>query len=415
MMQLFRNPLYSAVTLGHFTLDVFNSSGPILVTFLSVPMALSAAQIGVAIGAYQLFSALTQPLFGWIDDKIGSRWLGPGSVAWTIGFLVFSIMVAHQTNNFRLFIIPFILASMGSSAFHPLGTKHASEAGTDKAATGTAIFFLFGQAGLASGPVLAGVILGNIGVSGIYILALLASPMILFMAYAMRHTYPESTHLAATSGLDATIVKKTVRWGAIGLLALVIGFRSWTTIGTVTFLPKMFQDMGWTPPAYGSITGAYWLASALTGVVAGYLADRWGRRQVVSATLLAGSISLYFLPLYDSFLVAFPLVIITGGMLGASHSILVVIAQALLPGRKSFTSGVTLGYLFGTGAIAAWGIGHLADVWGLTPVIQAGAAVSILGAVLAFALPSTKQSERREMDMAVPAQSAEAKPRSPVA
>jgi FSR family fosmidomycin resistance protein-like MFS transporter len=69
----------------------------------------------------------------------------------------------------------------------------------------------------------------------------------------------------------------------------------------------------------------------------------------------------------------------------------VVIAQALLPGRPAFASGVTLGYLFGTGAVAAWVVGLLADVWGLTLVIQAGAAIGVLTAILAFLLPSTRE------------------------
>jgi FSR family fosmidomycin resistance protein-like MFS transporter len=108
--------------------------------------------------------------------------------------------------------------------------------------------------------------------------------------------------------------------------------------------------------------------------------------------LLLGSIPLYFLPLSDGWL-AFLLAIISGGLLGASHSIIVVIAQALLPGRKAFASGVTLGYMFGVGAVAVWGIGALADIWGLTPVIQMGAVIGIMAALLALLLPSTRVAD----------------------
>jgi len=389
MMELFRKPVYLAVTLGHFFLDIFNSSGPVLVTFLSVPMALTAAQIGLAIGAYQLFSALTQPLFGWLADKIGSRWLGPGSVAWTIGFLILSLVVAQQTNNFVLFMIPFVIASLGSSAFHPLGTKHAAEEAALRAATGTAVFFLFGQTGLATGPVLSGIILGTVGLAGIYALALIVAPIVIFMAFSMRYTYPVAPSQTHDSAVTKTIQKAT-QWSVIGLLALLLGLRSWTTIGTVSLLPKMFQDMGWGPTAYGAITGSYWMASAILGVLAGNWADRWGRRQVTFVTLIAGSISLYFLPLNAGWL-AFPLAILTGGFLGASHSILVVIAQSLLPGGRAFTSGVTLGYIFGAGAIGAWGIGVLADTWGLNQVVQAGAILPVIAAFLALALPATRE------------------------
>jgi hypothetical protein len=70
----------------------------------------------------------------------------------------------------------------------------------------------------------------------------------------------------------------------------------------------------------------------------------------------------------------------------------VVIAQALLPGRKAFVSGVTLGYVFGTGAFATWAIGNMADLWGLSPVIQAGAGVGVLTALLALVLPATREA-----------------------
>ena len=390
-MKLFRNPLFLAVMLGHFVLDIFNSSGPVMVTFLSVPMGLSAAQIGLTLGAYQFTGAFAQPAFGWLTDKIGSRWLGPGSVAWTISFIVLSIYVALRTNNFFLFMIFYILASVGSSAFHPLGTKHAAHEAAHRAATGTAIFFLFGQSGLATGPVLSGLILGSVGPPGIYVLALMSIPLLIFMIYAMRHTHAELPRLPYDPAVVRENVKKVVRWGAIALLAVLVGLRSWATIGTVSFLPKMFQDMGWSPEAYGSITGAYWISSAILGVLAGHWADRLGRRQVVFVTLVCGSIALYFLPLNDGWL-AFPLAVLTGGFLGASHSILVVVAQSLLPGRAAFASGVTLGYLFGIGAIAAWSIGLMADIWGLNLIIQAGSGLTVIAAVLALFLPATRDT-----------------------
>ena len=396
MLTLFRNKVYLAVTLAHFVIDIFNSSGPVLVTFLSVPMGLSAAQIGLAVGAYQFFSALTQPVFGWVADKVGSRWLGPGSVAWTIGFLVLSVLAAQTTGNFYLFLLLFALASMGSSAFHPLGTKHAADEVKQIAATGTAVFFLFGQTGLATGPVLTGIILDATGPLGLYVLAALTVPFLFFMAFSLRNVRPDDIGLSVGASLSTEQVKRTIRWGAIVVLALVIGLRSWAFLGTVTFLPKLFQDMGWEATGYGLITGTFWMASAIAGVVAGGFADRYGRRQVVFITLLTGSIPLYFLPLTNGWQ-AFPLAIIAGGLLGASHSVLVVIAQAVLPGKKAFTSGVTLGYLFGTGAIAAWSIGIMADVWGLAPVIQAGTLVGIAAAALAWLLPSTREESQPQV------------------
>lgn len=391
-MTLLRNKLFLAVTVGHLVIDVFNSMGSVLVTFLSIPMALSTAQIGLALSSYSLLAAVTQPLFGWLADKVGSRWLGPGSVTWTISFMALAVFVAQTTNNFVLFMIPFTLAALGSGAFHPLATMHSTTAVLGQAATATGMFFLFGQGGLAGGPFLGGLILDHVGSAGIYVLALLTVPFLLFMAYAMRHTSIRHPHPASTAARSENSTSQThLRWGAIGLLALITGLRSWIFLGTVNFLPKMFLDMGWSATDQGALVAVYWLASGITGVIGGNLADRWGRRQVVFVTLLLGSLPVYFLPLNNNWL-AFALAVLSGSLLGASHSILIVIAQSLVPGRAAFASGVSLGYLFAAGAVAAWIIGSLADVWGLNPVIQAGAGVGLVAALLALFLPSTRET-----------------------
>ena len=398
-MSFFRNRLFLAVILAHFFIDLFTSAGSVIVTFLSVPLGLSAAQIGLALSGYQLVNGVVQPLFGWLADRVGSRWLGPGSIAWTISLMMLSVWLAQMTHNYWLFLILFTMAALGSAAFHPLGTMHAGTSTFDRAATATAVFFMFGQSGLALGPMLAGILLDQVGTPGIYALALLVIPLVLFMALAMR-SQPTPAHQKASEdsseGAEKFNLTSPPQWGAIGVLFLLMGLRSWATLGTVAFLPKIFQDMGWGATAYGSITSVYWMASAIMGVVAGNLADRWGRRQVIFMTLLLGSIPIYFLPLNDGWL-AFVLATAIGGLMGASHSILMVIAQDLLPSSKSLASGLALGYMFTIGAVAIWLIGLLADTWNLTAVIQIGAFVGVASAFLAWLLPATREAAQKEL------------------
>lgn len=402
-MSLFRQKLYLAAVLGHFTIDVFSSVGPVLVTFLSVPMALTAGQIGLAIGAYQMLAAVTQPLFGWLTDKVGSRWFGTLSIPWTVTFMTLAIIAAQTTGNFWLFLPPFALAAIGSGAFHPQAAMHAATAVTHRAAMATAIFFFFGQGGLATGPILAGVVLDNLGPVGMYGLTVVSVPVLLFLAYAMRDVFTPVKSIGSQTATTTEVEQaETTNWSNLVLLAVLMALRSWAFLGTVSFLPKMFQNMGWAATSYGLITGVYWLASAAAGVVIGNLADRWGRRQVIFVSMLIGSLPLYFLP-YSNGWLAFPLVIISGGLLGGSNSIFVVIAQALLPGRKALASGATMGYMFGIGAVAVWGIGALAEVWSLGAIIQAGAAIGLAGALLALLLPSTRQSHQPAQVEQIPA------------
>jgi FSR family fosmidomycin resistance protein-like MFS transporter len=57
---------------------------PVLLATLAVPLALSNAQIGIALTIQIFAGALSQPLFGWLADRSSARpaALAGGGVAW---------------------------------------------------------------------------------------------------------------------------------------------------------------------------------------------------------------------------------------------------------------------------------------------------------------------------------------------
>jgi MFS family permease len=75
-MSLLFDSLFSSIALSHFMVDVFNSSRPVLLTYLG----LSETQIALISTIYIWTSAMTQPFFGWASDRIGPRWLAAGGV-----------------------------------------------------------------------------------------------------------------------------------------------------------------------------------------------------------------------------------------------------------------------------------------------------------------------------------------------
>jgi len=73
MLTIFRNRLFLAVATGHFMVDVLNGLGPVLLAVLATPLALSNSQIGLTLTIYTFAGSLSQPLFGWLADRIGRR------------------------------------------------------------------------------------------------------------------------------------------------------------------------------------------------------------------------------------------------------------------------------------------------------------------------------------------------------
>ncbi len=384
--------IFAAVTVGHLGIDIFNSMGPVLLAFLKAPLGLSAAQIGLAVGLFQVLAGTTQPAFGWLVDRVGSRFLGPFSVAFNLGCMALAVAAAAATGSFGLFLIPFALAAVASGAFHPLGVMHSSTVNVARSATFTAIFFFCGQVGLTTGPYLAGLALDRAGLTGIFWLVLIVAPVPLFMAFAMGPrrfhaaplaAQPEEKPEAAGSGTPGP--RPPVRVGLMALLALVFASRSWAVFGTIAFLPLLLAEQGFSSRAQGLASGMFLLGGAVTAVFAGEWADRWGRRPVVFLTTLLGALLLVFLPGSGNW--TFALALPCGALLGASHSILIVMAQSLLPWRRGLASGTALGFLFATGGIATWTIGELADRFELAAVLQAGAVVGLVSACASLLLP----------------------------
>ena len=383
--------IFAAVTVGHLGIDIFNSMGPVLLAFLQAPLGLGAAQVGLAVGLYQVLAGATQPAFGWLVDRIGSRFLGPFSVAFNLACMALAVAAAAATGSFGLFLVPFALAAVASGAFHPLGVMHASTVNAARSATFTAIFFFCGQVGLTTGPVLAGLALGWAGLNGICWLVLIVAPVPLFMAFAMGprrlHAAPAApgSSVRPAAAVDASRGRRRLRGGVIALLALIFASRSWAVFGVMAFLPLLLSQRGYSSFAQGVASGMFLLGGAVTAVLAGAWADRWGRRPVVFLTTLAGSLLLAVLPGSGDWI--FAVVLPCGALLGASHSILIVMAQSLLPWRRGLASGTALGFLFATGGMATWAIGELADRFELAAVLQAGAAVGIVSAGACLLLP----------------------------
>ncbi|MBN2469262.1 MAG: MFS transporter, partial [Anaerolineae bacterium] len=285
------------------------------------------------------------------------------------------------------------------------------------AASNLSYFFLMGQTGLALGPALAGMLLDSANPAGaaavtvapLYVLGIISLPVIGFMAIAMRSIQRPATRPAASStphSAEAPRPALALPVKALALLAAVVLLRSLAQPGSVAFIPRLFQQKGWDPTEYGLITSSFWIASAISGVIFGQLADRYARRAVIAASLLASVPALFFLPVVETMPLAFALAIAAGGMTGGSHSVIVALAQSLIPGSKGLASGLTLGFLFGTGAIGSFVLGSLSDQIGLDVAFQIVAGAVVIAALLALRLPAGTQRQGQTEPEAMPAPSA---------
>ena len=109
------------------------------------------------------------------------------------------------------------------------------------------------------------------------------------------------------------------------------------------------------------------------------------------STMVLAAPAFFLLPITDG-IVAFGLAIMAGGFVGGAHSIIVVLAQDLIPAGKGFASGSILGFIFATGALGSLIIGSLSDSIGLGTTFQIVAFASAASGIMALLIPRGSQS-----------------------
>ncbi|MCA9997508.1 MAG: MFS transporter, partial [Anaerolineales bacterium] len=273
-----RERAYLAVSITHFFVDVLNSSRTLLIAVLALNLGLTNAQVGLSLLLYNVGNALTQPLFGWLADRVGPRWLVVGGMGWMIIFYAIAAVAGDWVA-----LVALTVAGLGSGMFHPTGAMVAGRVQQSVRARATAVFFTAGQMGLFIGPLLAGFMLDLFDRPGYLILAALA--LIAFtsgwrwISHDYHHSKTTSSAAVSNTATTAAAAKPNLR--PLVLLPLIIIATSTTGIAATNFAPKLFTDMGIDPTFVGLLASLLMLGSATGNTLGGYLADRVGSKWVL--------------------------------------------------------------------------------------------------------------------------------------
>ncbi len=374
---------YRAVALTHLFVDILNSSRNLVIALLAIEIGLSNAQVGITLLLYNIGGSLAQPFFGWLADRIGARWLVVGGLGWMIVF--FSI--ASVAGDWAA-LAALTVAGVGSGMFHPSGTMVASQASQTATGRATSIFFFAGQFGLFMGPVLAGILLTQYGRSG-YILLPLAALSAFFYGWRYLTNTPavQQVKKAARAAARETV---TTRWPELlhkGVpLIIIILAGSTVSISVITYAPKLFTEMGYSPAHVGVLAGLIMLGSAIGGIVGGTLGDRTAAKWVIVLGMSGQILPIYFY--IPAPVLLQPVLLFTAGFFGGMpHTILVLSIQTLFPGRRAMASGLALGLMFTGGAIGSFFVGLAADRIGLATALQMLAVLPLIAIFAALFLP----------------------------
>lgn len=374
---VFRNRGLVTLMLGHFTVDSYVGLLPVLYPLLIHRFQLDLETVGLVSLAYTGLASVSQPLFGVIADRWGTRFTG-FALAWTA--VTFALVGFAPT--FPVLVAIAALSGLGSGAFHPFGALTVRGLLPPRGANmAMSVYVTGGTVGVAAGPIIGVVVFALLGTRGTVVMIV---PGLVFAAYlllAMRRV--------ATAGVRRRAGGRSAPVALVPLAATiaVMASRSWTTTTLQAFTPTWYHQLGYQPWFYGPLATTVVLASALGTVGTGSLADRFGRRAVIMASLWVSipAVLLFVgLPGPLGFLWA----VLVGASAASTAPLTLMLAQELMAGRAGFASGLIMGLGFVTGAIGVPVTGFFGDHLGLQAALALQVAVVVVTIPVALLLPT---------------------------
>jgi FSR family fosmidomycin resistance protein-like MFS transporter len=370
--------------LGHLTVDSYVGVIPVLYPLLIGRFQLSLATVGLVSLAYGGMAAISQPLFGLLADRFGTRFTGL-TLAWTA--ITFSVL--GFVNSFPLLIALALASGLGSGAFHPLGALDVRGLlPAWRRSLGMSIYVTAGTVGVAAGPLIGILLFGAFGIHGTGVLVLPGLVAGGYLLWRMR-ALPS---LATSAVRQAGQIKQAVPLFALAAVIGVMMSRSWTVNAFQAFTPTWYRQLGYGPEFYGPLATTLVLASAVGTVGCGSLADRYGRRTVILATLVLTVPAVLLYTMYPGPW-AFATAILIGFLAASTAPLLLLMAQQLMATRAGLASGLVMGLGFVTGAIGIPINGAIADAIGLQKSLMTHVILVIATIGIAWFLPRENEME----------------------
>ncbi|MCS3802881.1 FSR family fosmidomycin resistance protein-like MFS transporter [Chromobacterium alkanivorans] len=369
-----------AISFSHFLNDMLQSLLLAIYPLLKGNYQLSFAEIGLMTLTYQCTASLLQPLVGLYTDKKPM----PYSLVLGMGATLCGLLLLSSAGSFPLLLLAAALVGTGSSVFHPESSRVARMASGGRPGLAQSIFQVGGNAGSASGPLLAALIVIPLGQGSIawFGLAALLAMAVLFKIgqwYGHQQRKTKTAAAATPPQLSPARVKLTL----FALLVLLFSKYFYTASITSYFTFYLIQHFGLGVQAAQLHLFLFLLAVALGTIFGGPIGDAIGRKRVIWFSILGIAPLTLLLPYANLFWTSV-LSLGIGFVLASAFPAIIIYAQELLPGRVGMVSGMFYGFAFGIGGIGAAVLGQLADSHGIEFVYRLCAFLPLLGLVAAL-------------------------------
>lgn len=373
--------ILSAISLCHGLNDLLQSVLPAVYPILKTAYRLDFGQIGLITFINTVTASLLQPVVGLITDKRPK----PYSLAIGMGFTLVGLLLLSSAPTYAAVLLAVAFVGIGSSIFHPESSRVARLASGGRHGFAQSLFQVGGNAGSATGPLLAAFIVLPYGQRSIAWFAVVAFIAIIILArvgaWYKAHIVVHAK--AASAAIHTGISKARVRMALLILMLLVFSKNVYLVSITSYYTFYLIDKFGLSVQSAQLHLFVFLGAAAAGTFIGGPVGDRIGRKYVMWVSIL-GALPFTMLLPYASLFWTEVLSVVIGVVMASAFSAIVVFAQELVPGRIGAVSGLFFGFAFGFGGIGAALLGQLADATSIDFVYKVCSFLPAIGLLTAL-------------------------------
>jgi len=365
--------------LGHFCVDLYSGALGALQPVLAGRFHLTFTRAGILGAVLVCSSSVMQPVYGYFADRYPTRLfsaLGPA----VAGLFISSLFFAPA---WWALLAMVWLGGAGIASFHPQGASNAIAKVKENRGRAMAIFICSGSIGLACGPAYFSAALDRLGTDSLAWAALPGVALTLVLVALMP---PVERRRHAGGKFDWAALRAVRR--PMTILFLLVFIRSIVQISFTQFLPLyLHTERGYSLSAASLSLSLYLLGGSVGGFAGGSLADRFGGRAIIIASMI-GSVPFLALFVFAHGVLSAAGLFLGGLMLLFTIPVNVVMAQELVPSQAGTVSALMMGFAWGTAGLVFIPLtGWVADISSMQTAFSALIAFPLAGFLLALRLP----------------------------
>jgi len=371
-----------AIGFSHLLNDMIQSLLPAIYPLLKSSFSLSFTQIGLITLTFQITASLLQPMVGLYTDHHPQ----PYSLAIGMGCTLTGLIILAFAPSYGILLIAAAMVGTGSSVFHPESSRVARMASGGRYGLAQSIFQVGGNAGSATGPLLAALIVipqGRHSIAWFSLAALLAMLVLWQVGGWYKRKQSQSKRPGKSMPTQGALPARIVTRSMLVLLALIFSKFFYLASINSYYIFYLIRKFHLSVQSAQLHLFVFLSAVAIGTVLGGHIGDRIGRKRVIWASILGVAPFTLILP-YATLAWTGPLTFIIGLILASAFPAILVFAQELLPGKVGMVAGLFFGLAFGMAGIGAAVLGKLADMRGIEFVYHVCSFLPLFGLLTVF-------------------------------